>query len=89
MLATYPLSKKITNQFHEAVFSFTVRGIAMNLTLVFKGTCVGITGLPPEESETATPFVGYRFFPSRVSDISGRYHRIWIMEVCSRDKITR
>ena len=61
MLATYPLSKKITNQFHEAVFSFTVRGIAMNLTLVFKGTCVGITGLPPEESETATPFVGYRF----------------------------
>ena len=35
-------------------------------------------GLPPKNSETATPFVGYHFFPSRVSDKSGRYHWIWI-----------
>ena len=37
-----------------------------------------VTGLPPEDSETATPFVGSHFFPSRVSDKSGRYHRIWM-----------
>ena len=54
---------------------------------VFLVSLVGrAKGLPPEESETATPCVGYRFFPSRVSDISGRYHQIW-MEVWSRDKI--
>ena len=45
---------------------------------LLSGSMVNSTGLPPEDSETATPFVGSLFFPSRVSDKSGRYHRIWM-----------